>query len=284
MYAVNSRDAVFKRHKNFLVQTDATEAGLELGMFKNSLYSEVDCFYTEDDYSTGSELYVFDTFYSTSTIWYREWTNAGSEIYVNFYAMTEDEKNSILPGTDLVNVVTDGSSLGEKLLSVVDNRKGTVTVTTGMPIEKSPDFSSGVPEKWKGATMEYASILDAQSLELIRSVISVVNKGKRIQLYSQTISFDVEPPDGYASLKEFAAKVENKSFNPTKKLTAIYNPGTEQEEFVCESDTSFTVRLVYRDGYTLYNDPEGKDPVKNLSGNDVTVYLIKKASSAPTLD
>ena len=282
MYAVNSRDAVFARHKNFLVQTDVTEAGLELGMFRNSMYSEVDCFYTEDDYTIGSELHVFDTFYTTSTICSRERTNAGSSIFVNFYAMTEAEKKAILPSTSLVNVVTDGRSLGEKLVSVVNNGNGTVTVTTGMPIAKSLDFSSGVPEKWKDGTMEYVSVLDAQSLELIRSVIFVVNKNERIQLYSQTISFDVAQSENFVSIRAFLEKYEKKEFTPTKTITAYYNYGTErQEKYEFQRDNSCRIWTVFRTDYSAFKDAAGTEPISDFDFDDadITIYFLENKTA-----
>ena len=92
MYQVNSRDAAFDRHKSFQVKTTITAAGKALGMWSNTVYSEKDCFYTEDDYSSDSESLFYDTFFSGSTLYYRKRLDVASEMYVNCYAMTEAEK------------------------------------------------------------------------------------------------------------------------------------------------------------------------------------------------
>ena len=290
MYQVNSRDAVFARHKNFQLKTTIADAGKALGMYSNTVYSEKDCFYTEDDYSSGTVSLFYDTFYSGSTLYYRKRLDVASEMYVNCYAMTEAEKKEALPDVGDAVFVNDGRSYGEKLISVVSNGDGTVTVLTGLPIENAPDFDSGVPEKWKGATVEYVSVLNAQSLELIRSSTSVVATTERILLYSQEITFDVEPSENFVSLKAFAEKIENNNFNPTNKITVYYNYGTaQQEKYEFQRDGSFKIWLFSRDDYSVFKDVAGTEPIENFEeyntdAAEISLYLVKQASSSPALD
>ncbi len=292
LYQVNSRDAVFAQHKNFQLKTTVTDVGKNLGMYNNTVYSEKDCFYTEDDYSSGTVSLFYDTFYSGSTLYYRKRLDAASEMYVNWYAMTEAEKKEALPSMEDAVFVNDGRSYGEKLISVVSNGDGTVTVLTGLPIENAPDFDMGVPEKWKGATLEYVSVLNAQSLELIRSSTSVVATTEKVLLYSQEITFDVERSERFDSLKAFAEKIENNNFNPTNKITAYYNYGTAQEEkYEFQRDSSFKIWLFTRDGYDAFKDAAGTELIENADYDDyntddaeISLYLVKKASSDSTLN
>ena len=292
LYQVNSRDAVFARHNNFQLKTTVTDVGKNLGMYNNTVYSEKDCFYTEDDYSSGTVSLFYDTFYSGSTLYYRKRLDAASEMYVNCYAMTEAEKKEALPSMGDAVFVNDGRSYGEKLISVVSNGDETVTVLTGLPIENAPDFDSGVPGKWKGATLEYVSVLNAQSLELIRSSTSVVTATERVLLYSQAISFDVEQSERFLSLKAFAEKIDKKDFTPTNKVTAYYNYGTAQQEtYEFQRVSSFKIWLFSRDGYDAFKDAAGTELIENADYDDyntddaeISLYLVKQASSDSTLN
>ncbi len=65
--------------------------------------------------------------------------------------------------------------------------------------------------------------------------------------------------------------------NP-KTITITYDPETENEEvYTLETDTSYSITPIIREGYNLYKDPEGKTPFKGSDGKkNVEIYAIKE--------
>ena len=283
MVKANSHDGVFSRHTNFF-QTVEFKRGAEIAQVgtegsRMEFYAERDCFYTGSAVSAADNASFEDSLYTKAGMYSHERKDGSNQWYADWYIMTESEKSDYLIDTEQISVLVDGRAQGEKIISVTDNGNGTVTVTTAMPIQNAPQLENGVPAAWKGATLEFVSLLDATTLELKEGISTVLTNGERIPFDRQVFSYDAQKTERCASLLAFADKVEKKDFTPTRTITAYYNYGTAKEEkFEYALDDSFSVMGCGRDGYLSYEDLEGTKRLERIdpSKKAVTVYLLNQ--------
>ena len=275
----NSREAVFSRHKSFMVVTivpkDSPDGLKAYGSSINTLYSEPDYAYSSYEFEgmEDSRLFEEDLLTSSDAYWHVINKDKSEQMFVEWPVMSDAEKKNNLAdfGTFL-----DGESFGEKMTGAKNNGDGTLIIITTAPAEKTVDVRA-LPEAWKGAVMEYSYVADAKTLELLSLSSRILTEKGSIDYISETISYDVEASKESVSLRDTVKKLEAAEPKNPRTITVIYDPGTDKSEtFTKTADSSVLVSPVYRDGYKPYKDPAGKIPFTSSDGkSDVTIYLIK---------
>ena len=283
----NAQEELFKRHDSISVQAmvvpDSTyNFQAELYTF-NSVYHYItkDYVYSNLDYEG---LYDDDDSISQDSIiaghtgiFKKNLSNGGSEYAYSWYAMNDDD--TPLPAYNAVtfSTVQFNESYNETLTGIDDNGDGTITVHTTVSLNETPEVQS-VPDNFENAIMNYAYVLDYETLELLSLKCYINNNNEEISFLEETVEYDVAPPEVCEELVEKLKTTDiiGKDDNNSRTITVIYDPGTDQEEtFQIKVDNNYRVYTIPKDGYEFYKDPEGKElPTAGDGKSDSTLYAL----------
>ncbi len=278
----NTREATLSRHQNslsVLTPADDGNGGIQafsFGFNKHTLYCEPDYVYTERDVTglwEGQEYY--DELYTKAgNLFFRDRFLNGDE--VPYYTWYPTEDASPFYGVDYFSVLADGSDAGEKLVSTRDNGDGTLTAITCMPFDED-DAAVNAPSEFTGGTEVYEYTVDADTLELLGIKATLVSESGKFDFSEETVVYDAEAPEKFASLRDVAVNEETKEPENPYTTTLVFDPGTPEEKtYTKKLDSSCRIGFYLPNGYSLYEDPEGKIPlVPDKNRRDFTYYAIK---------
>ena len=284
----NNREAAFSRHKNWITTTTPSEdndclAAKACGLYGFTSFSENGKAYFDTDYceEDGTKLNEKNLITQNNDYYINDSLKDGQVLQVSWYLMPDDEKTQrrIERGADLESKAVFGydEDVNEELDGVTDNGDGTITVDTHVSVDDAPEIVS-VPDEWKGGRVEYTYVLNKDDLEMKGMTSRVVTDSGSYDFITETVDYDCEAPEGYNEMSGYVEDFENGMPKNPKTITITYDPETENEEvYTLETDTSYSIAPVIREGYGLYKDPEGKTPFKGSDGKtNVEIYAIKE--------
>ena len=288
----NSADAAFSRHKNYFSETFIAQDGLDqnikaYGMYGFTCYAEPGLkFYDRDYYDeTTSDNHFRDNALLEETGSFYSWDENGKKIYSKaWYAMSDEERAEkiiVLGNNPDRDIIENDEECGEHTVSSKDNGDGTLTVMTNAPIDRNGVDFSEVPDEWRGKDAEYHYIVDRNTLEIKEIDVYILTDDGPADYLTQIVTYDVEKPKGIAEMQEHADYMDSGNYENPRKITVIYDPGSEKEEiFETTADKSFKVTVWVRDGYGKYGDSEGKsqDIIPDDNGN-VVIYSLPEVST-----
>lgn len=169
-------------------------------------------------------------------------------------------------------------TLSETLVDVREDGDRVVLTTVVVPEKVRETMEYMHYEYAEGASITYEYILDAQTLLLRQSDMTITgSNGSLIGSSHSTLTLDAQMPEQMQMLYD-RLTAENQ-----KELTIVLNPGTEEEE---AHHTSFVdgdeVYVVLPEGYTtFYTDAECTQVLSSCEGSafigrDGTLYSVKE--------
>lgn len=261
MLAANSKETVLSRHESISCTIKRPFAG------DFSFYCDREVFLEAE---TDQTILI-----GGGEVWY-DLNPDGEEKKpaIIFYAIPDAERDALITAIPLPTL-DDYSTPEEELQSVTDNRDGTLTVVTRLSadqlaarIERNRER---FPEEYLGNPAETVYTLDAETLEVLALVDSVVVGDEKIVYSDETVEYDVSRPEGFdrilALRDEFGAVEEGHM----RTLTVIYDAGTEAEEvYTLQINDSVLASPYLKDGYT----EERRESVDGNGLGDLTIWAV----------
>ncbi len=281
MIAANTSGNILKNHKNYkgeikIVEDKDGKNVVASGYRSLLIYGDADTVYYCKDY-TGAEtddVLIDKTLYTkTDEFIQKTYSDNTTESSKLWYAMNGEEKSTYIPDiNEIPFIVTLDEDANEKISSMEIPGDGSVTLVTTSPIRNNINVVE-TPDEWKGGQIEYTYILDSKTLEIQKMSAKIVLDDEKIDFCEITAEYDVEEPQDYKDMCDFADSYDIK----TKTITIVYDPDTNKEEtYTMSTMESNVISLCIKDGYEMYMDKEGTQPFVAPDTNVYTIYAIKK--------
>ncbi|MCR4656915.1 MAG: hypothetical protein K5770_11890 [Lachnospiraceae bacterium] len=285
LMGANSLDSIFSRHGSISVTATVAEdenAGpksVAYGCNGFRAYIGPDFTYYSIDYRGFGLGYDFrDVLYKEASegAWRSRNENGEEVTYMDYYAVSDEEKSEYLPDRNEYSVLTDYSEMGEKIVSEYDNEDGTLTVVTEAGTGIYLDEGS-MPEGWKDRTMETRYTVDAETFEVTGITVTVLCDGEKEDYMDQKVSYDEEEPEDSISLRAFNTEMRTKEPETPGILAVIYDPGTQEEQIFTKTvDTSVKLSVYVREGYSITEAPQGTIlPGDGAQNADIILYAVR---------
>lgn len=275
LIAANTREALLGKYD--VVRVKRTIDGEE----------EADRYYTKDDYyddiarmETEDPDIYFMKYLNQHGESYRYYYDADGTVQLAYewYAMSEDEaKTEKWDASSADIIISKETTKQEKIMSVADNEDGTLTITTELGADALQMVLGEVDEDWEKLQIVY--VVDAETLEIQSSDETVcLTDGSHETTTHMEMETNVKEPEAMGQMMDEAAKLQKDTPQNPRTITAIYDPGTEEEyEISFTFDRAYRVMPYIRNGYQMYLDPDGKEPYAGGDGiSDVTMYGLKQ--------
>ncbi len=281
MITANTSGNILKNHKNYKgeikVVEDKDGKNVTANGYKSmNIYGDSETVYycwdntgaETDDVLISKTLYTKTDEYTQKT--YTDNTTASSKLW---YAMNGEEKSNHIPDiNEIPFLVSFDKDANEKISSLEVPGDGSVILVTTSAVKNNPNITN-VPDDWKDGQVEYTYILDAKTLEVQKMSTKIVLDDEKIDFCEITAEYDVDEPQDYKDMCDFADSYDVK----TKTITIVYDPDTNKEEtYTMSTMESNVISLCIKDGYEMYSDKEGTQPFVAPDSNVYTIYAIKK--------
>ncbi|MBO4360841.1 MAG: hypothetical protein J5822_08180, partial [Eubacteriaceae bacterium] len=170
------------------------------------------------------------------------------ELLVNFYAMSDEERDAMLAGLTTDSFLDDEATMKEVPVSVEDNGDGTMTLITMLDAE---DYDhEGHPEEYQDLPMESVYIIDTSNGEILQATYSLVRGDERIPDSTTIYDYDGPRPERLQQILALREKLTADDSGATWTMTVIYDAGTEAEQrYSITLPEALDAGIVFRDGY-----------------------------------
>ncbi len=281
MVTANTSENILKNHKNYKgeikIVEDKDGKNVKASGYKSLLiYGNSETVYYCKDYTGAEEddLLIDKILYTkTDEFTQKTYTDNSTVSSKLWYAMNGEEKSNYIPDINKIPfIVSYDDNTNEKISSIEVPGDGTVTLVTTSPVRNNENVVN-VPDEWKDGQVEYTYILDSATLEIQKMYSKIVLEDEKIDLCEITAEYDVDEPQDYKEMCDFADTYDIK----TKTITIVYDPDTNKEEsYTMSTMESNVISLCIKDGYEMYMDKEGTQPFEAPDTNVYTIYAIKK--------
>lgn len=275
--AVNTIEHALANHENCYITVNLKGEKY----WGTGTYQEKDMYFRE--YFGAPEDSYQATLYTDGRRWHLKYDEDGKpDLTLDWLVMSDEEKYENCFKPERTVVWYDGQIYDrETVIDITEEENGTITIHTRNSddeVQTMTDRYNLHNTKYWFATLEHEYTFDRETLELEydKNFIGLQN-GKRYIYYTTLVQYDVLPPD---YMKMTKATIDMALFNDSavnKRLTAIYDYGTAEEEtFTMHYNGTYKVNVIGRDGYTAYTDANRQNVFDgNVPYEEMTLYLFK---------
>ncbi len=262
--AANKYDKLLEKYSNYnLIITPGVD-GYDKVSYKNyEYYFFPEEMYTVREYSSSMYAYGYDTLTDDYYKYVMNEEESAYDYYV-WYVMSDAERDALRTEMYLMPSMGGVVEFDEKYNEEIDSIgyiDGLLCLRTGMPFNNDFFGFANVPDEWNKAVLETWYYIDPVSLEVSSIYIYVNDGSRRYALSSRHAAGNAEVPSYCNSLREYAEYIQKGDYTNPKKITIVYDYGTEKEEkYTRTLSDDIYAAYVLKDGYDLFFDKEGTKP------------------------
>ncbi len=283
LVAYNESKEVFNNHKNYsVICTVFDEEGSTFnqdlyGWFKSfTCYADKDsCLYIYEYSDSQDSVAYEDSYFVGYDGYYRTIFRDGTERYsVLGYFMDEEDIEKYEYSSDMCRPFAPSNEESPKeQVKASEESDGVIYITTECNIEDCAELSY-VPEEYEGAVCQYHYEFNSETKDVLSAKMDILLDEKTINFLSLEYQYDVEYPEEYNLMVDFAETTKEIDPNDSRTITMIY-PNNDDKEYSITVNNAYRLQTRILPGYSLYSDREGKTPFKGSDANeDLVIYAI----------
>ncbi len=248
----NLPESVFKNHETAYVESHSMYGTDWFFCYKQGLYYE-------SNYGDYENLIDSDGNFCRRIL-----QDGSVKFSVDWFAMSEEEMKAAgaVRPEDLSTPINKDTTATEKIVNVIDNGNGTLTVITRMneaDTRKALEAKNNEEQdRYVGAVLEVEYTISAETLEILTSYEYLVLGDTRMFFDMTAVCYDVDITSNYEDMLARKVKHLTTDGEETKTVNVIYDAGTQSEiKYTLTIPKDDYAYLHFRDGYgTPYADPE----------------------------